>query len=477
MPQSRRTVPERPCRITVYGPTAPFGAKDRAACLIQGAPQDNVPSGLNYQPAPHGVRAHTLYRNGGRPRWLDLGSRGGGVYLSPSLFVVDEEGTTRALPLASERWAVSADGSRAAFAFGCYDGEDHEFTPAWGYINCELQLWDVPAASRIASADLEDVPLAVAFAGENVLIRCEYGSNLVWEPGGRLREPTPDEHKLPISGPARADSKGDWSDLQMALPGGARIPIIQPAVSTALPMAEGRLFVFGFYGGQSEDLPLENRPFWLNDRGSGPIPATPDEWSAVMAVDSATVPLLWSPSAACFVTGPHEERRVVERGSGRTLLMPTSPWVQAITDDGSRAVIYLADPRGYSVVSQGGKRTSLATGKPPKFAFSRAGDRLFAMEDLCPENGSPCRCYDPETGEVLWETLLPTGPRALTGDAVWSADDREIIVGVQGALLALGRADGEIRGKVTLAGVLPYPLAAPGDAVIVRAEGLFLAVQ
>ena len=94
-----------------------------------------------------------------------------------------------------------------------------------------------------------------------------------------------------------------------------------------------------------------------------------------------------------------------------------------------------------------------------------------------PESETPCRCYDAETGQVLWETSLHTGPRALTGGAVWSGDDREVLVGVQGGLLALGRDDGEIRGRLTLGDFLPYPLAAPGDAIIVRAEGLFLAIR
>lgn len=482
MSRKRQALRERRCRVTVYGPTVPLGPVDRAACLVQATPRGNDPPGLFYQPAAGGVRAYTLYHFADNPRWMDPGS-GSRVYLSPSLFVGDAEGATRAVPLASDRWAVSADGSRAAFAFGSYD-DGSEFRAAWGYMGCRLDIWDVSAAARVASAELEDVPAAVAFAGENVLIEYQYGSREIWEPGGRLRSPTPDEYALPIPGPARAERAPDRSDGQMALPGAgdARIPVVLWPASAALPVAEGRLFVPVKYGGWNQ--PQENVPIWLDDRGSGPVPATPGEWTALMGVDMATLPLVWSPSAACFVTGPEEERRIVERGTGRTLYTPPSRWVQAITDDGTRAVISL-EPRGYAIVSRGGAAIPLETATLSHFAFSRAGDRLFVSEDWTREgSGTPACCYDAGTGEVLWETSLPTGFLGGTGGATWSGDDREVLVGVRqgllgrlGGLLVLGRDDGVIRSRLALGDFLPYPLAAPGDAIIVRAEGLFLAIR
>ncbi len=71
MSSSRRTLPERRCRVTVYGPTVPLGTVDRSACLVQAMPRGNDPPGLYYRPAAHGVRAYALRRDGGGDRWLD----------------------------------------------------------------------------------------------------------------------------------------------------------------------------------------------------------------------------------------------------------------------------------------------------------------------------------------------------------------------------------------------------------------------
>jgi hypothetical protein len=472
MTSSRQTLRELPCRVTVYGPTVPLGPADRAACVVQPLGRGNDPPGLYYQPAARGVRAYTLYNYADDARWMDPGS-GSRVYLSPSLFVVDPEGATRAIPLASDRWAVSADGSRAAFAFGSYDDDDHEFTVAWGYVDCRVDVWDVSAAAKVTSTELETVPEAVAFAGENVLINC-------------------DEDGLRIPGPARVKQTPDRSDGRMALPGGgdARIPVFVPSANVVLPVAGGRLFVPEKLF--RADWSQENVPIWLDDRGSAPVPATPGEWTGLMGVDMATIPLVWSPSAACFVTGPEEERRIVERGTGRTLHTPPSRFVHAITDDGARAVVTLEERRGDAVVesraivSRDGVAIPLQTGALSRFAFSRAGDRLFVSEDWTREgrSGTLARCYDAGTGEVLWETPLLTGYRDASGYAIWSGDDREVLVAVrperlgrQGGLVALRRDDGKIRGRLTLGDFLPYPLAAPGDAIVVRAEGLFLAIR